>query len=143
MKKSRKLAWVVLGVVVVSAAVVSLIVVWPSVEWWLYHEKVEETDANGIRTAYWRVRGWTGSPVRKYGPGPIVSYFPDGTVKMKGPYDYPLKIPDGVWTWWKPNGNLEKQERWEGRVLIEIRTSPPWLPDNDGSPVTDQVRTIR
>ena len=58
----------------------------------------------------------------------VVYWVPgDGGAEMKameGRYEEGLS--DGVWTHWRPDGSVLRQERHRAGAVIELRAEPPW-----------------
>ncbi len=99
-------------------------------------EVIESFDTGvGLPHNYWRDTPWATHPHRKIyrvdrfnerRHGPFVQYYQQTSIRgIEGRYDQ--NKFDGVWTWWRRNGRVAEQKRYEDGKEVERRETRPWL----------------
>jgi len=126
--KDRKVAWVVLGVVVLGV-ILSL----PrSRDFWMWVTLRPWSD--GYRTRLYNYRATKALQLRhSIVNGPVFERWdhPGGVMAIRGAYE--KREPVGVWTYWDESGRILFQEkhpcwRFDGGKSLEValRLEPPW-----------------
>ncbi len=123
-------AFSALGVLIVASAVLGFRH-WADIAGWVNTKTVRVSVVESTRRfeGFESVRRWGAAAGLKHGPSRLW-YEDGGTPRMSGSFVNGKQHGDV--TWWRPDGRIERQLRYENGRLIETRLSPPWWPAAEG-----------